>query len=186
MSREITEYGYNRRQVNQRSETTSTRKSSVPVKIASDNSIIIKDTPHGRRPSRKPRIVTVKQKKKTPFPVSIVFSCLIITSLLLVVMFYFAEINKFNSDLTDLKKQVTELREEKDNLQQKLDNRDDVDMIRARAQELGMVDSDMKEKNYVNLTNTDKTEIIERDNQNTGFGFMLSSIGEIFNNLFSN
>ncbi|HBL85404.1 MAG: hypothetical protein A2Y17_11895 [Clostridiales bacterium GWF2_38_85] len=193
MSREINSYDNRRKQVSCTNAAQGVRKSSVPehrlpaVRASEDNayrSRNIKRNPNGRTPSRKPRIVTVKQQKKTPFPIGIVFSCLIITSLLLVIMVYFAELNSFSNDLTQLRSQVTDLNEEKEKLATKLDERDDIGMIQTRAKELGMIDSQLKNPIYVNMTNTDKTEIVEIDDEKSGFGFMLSGIGKLLKDFF--
>lgn len=171
-------YGSNRRSlarnssVNSRSEQSNIRNRDI------------RKCPNGRMPSRKPNIVTVKKKAKTPFPVGIVFTCVVLTSLLLMVMVYFAEIDNLSNQMTKLNKQITALENSERKLSEKLEARDDIDMIKKRAAEMGMVKSDLLEHKYINLTNDDKTEIIELEGGKSGFGFMLSGIRELFEGFF--
>ena len=145
----------------------------------------IKKCPEGRTLTRRPRIVTVKQKAKTPFPVGIVFSCVVLTALILMVMVYFAEIDKLSNEMTKLNKEIATLELSERKLSEKLDSRDDVDEIKKRAKEMGMISSELLEHKYINLTNDDKTEIVKYKNEKGGgFGFMLSGIRELFDEFF--
>lgn len=145
----------------------------------------VRKTPEGRTLTRRPRIVTVKQKAKTPFPVGIVFSCVVLTALILMVMVYFAEIDKLSNQMTKLNKDIITLENTKDKLSERLDSRDDIHEIEKRAKEMGMINSELLEHKYVNLTNDDKTEIVKYENEKgSGFGFMLSGIRELFDEFF--
>ena len=146
----------------------------------------IRKCPNGRTPSRKPNIVTVKKKAKTPFPIGTVFTCVVLTSLLLFVMVYFAEIDKLSNQMTKLSKEIAVLENSERKLSEKLDARDDIDMIKKRAIEMGMVSSDLLDHQYINLTNDDKTEIVQLETGKSGFGFMLSGIRELFEGFFDN
>ena len=101
------------------------------------------------------------------------------------VMVYFAEIDKLSNEMTKLNKEITVLENTERKLGERLDSRDDVDEIKKRAKEMGMISSELLEHKYVNLTNDDKTEIVKYENEKSGgFGFMLSGIRELFDEFF--
>ena len=66
----------------------------------------------GRHAVRRPRYINVKKEKKSPFPVAVVLFLAVITVLFIFIMMNYAEIDKYNSTVTDLQHQVAQLQEE--------------------------------------------------------------------------
>lgn len=115
-------------------------------------------------PVRSPKIVTVRKKKKAPFPIAVVFSAVLLTLLFLFMMMNYAEIDRYNSEIAEMKATVTDLKAEADKLQGKLDKKDGAitGMQSYIEDELGMVKSDSLPKEYVSLLPEDVTTVIDR------------------------
>ena len=101
-------------------------------------------------------------------------------------MMNYAEIDKYNSSVTELKNEVASLQSEQKKLEQKLENKDDrVAYEEYASEELGMVKSDTLNKYIITLSPEDKTEIMEYDGEtNDGFGYLLSGIVEVIRDFF--
>lgn len=140
------------------------------------------------RAVRNPNIITVRKKEKTPFPIAIVFSSIILTALLLFLMMNYAEINKVNSANTELATTVNELQDDLNDLTVKLDKKDDLVYIEEYAVEkLGMVKIETLEHHRVTLPSVDKSEIIKYDDgEEGGFGFLLTGFGDVIRDFMDN
>ena len=139
-----------------------------------------------RKPSslhavRSPKIITIRKKEKTPFPIAVLFTSVIITVLFLFMMMNYAEIDKYNSEIARLDAKVTRLKNEEHNLSVRLDKKDNlVDIEEYATKNLGMVKSETLPRRPVNLQPIDKGEIIKYDDgREGGFGFLLAGIGEV-------
>lgn len=135
------------------------------------------------RPVRTPKIINVRKKERTPFPIATIFLSVMITALLLFMMMSYAEIDKYNSQINDCNVKLTKMEQEKDNLSVKLDKKDDLVYIEKYAtEELGMVKSEMLPRKTVHLNPEDKSKILKYDDgKEDGFGFLLAGIGEVIN-----
>lgn len=133
------------------------------------------------RAVRNPNIITVRKKERTPFPIAIVFSSLILTALLLFLMMNYAEINKYNSDNTELATTITELQDDLQDLNVKLDKKINlVDIEKDAIEKLGMVKIETLEHHRVTLPSVDRSEIIKyEDGEEGGLGFLLTGVGEV-------
>lgn len=141
----------------------------------------------GRHAVRRPRYINVKKEKKSPFPVAVVLFLAVITVLFIFIMMNYAEIDKYNSTVTDLQNQVAQLQEEQKKLDIRLENKDNrTNFEKYASEELGMVKSDSLNKYIITLNPEDKTEIMEYDDGNdTGFGYLLSGLAEVLRDFFS-
>ncbi|MGM9610564.1 MAG: hypothetical protein ACI3ZE_02910, partial [Candidatus Woodwardiibium sp.] len=138
-------------------------------------------------PVRSPKIVTVRKKKKAPFPIAVVFSAVLLTLLFLFMMMNYAEIDRYNSEIAEMKATVTDLKAEADKLQGKLDKKDGAitGMQSYIEDELGMVKSDSLPKEYVSLLPEDVTTVIDRRGDEGGFGVLLSGLSEVIRNFLN-
>jgi hypothetical protein len=135
------------------------------------------------RAVRNPNIITIRKKERSPFPIAVVFTSIIITALLLFMMMNYAEIDKYNSSMNELNSKLTELKDEQEKLSVKLDKKDNlVDIEKYATEKLGMVKAETLEPHYVHTLQPDKSEIIKYDDgQEGGFGFLLAGVGEVIN-----
>ena len=138
-------------------------------------------------PVRSPKIVTVRKKKKAPFPIAVVFSAVLLTLMFLFMMMNYAEIDRYNSEIAEMKATVTDLKAEADKLQGNLDKKDGeiTGMQTYIENELGMVKSDALPKEYVSLLPEDVTTVIDRRDDEGGFGVLLSGLSEVIRNFLS-
>ncbi|PKM61835.1 MAG: hypothetical protein CVU97_06680 [Firmicutes bacterium HGW-Firmicutes-21] len=130
---------------------------------------------------RSPKIITIRKKEKSPFPIAIVFTSVIVTVLFLFMMMNYAEIDKYNNEIGKLDAKITRLKNDEYNLSIKLDKKDDlVEIEKFATTELGMVKKETLPRKHISLLPNDKGEIIKYDDgEEGGFGFMLAGIGEI-------
>ena len=134
-----------------------------------------------RHAVREPRFITVKKKEKQPFPFVTIAFLTAITALFLFMMMNYAEIDKYNSSVTDLRNEVASLQEEQKKLEIRLENKDDRAAFEQYATEtLGMVKSNSLNRYYIALNPSDKTEIVEYEEEKEGgFGYLLSGLAEV-------
>ena len=129
----------------------------------------------------------MRKKKKAPFPIAVVFSAVLLTLLFLFMMMNYAEIDRYNSEIAEMKATVTDLKAEADKLQGKLDKKDGAitGMQTYIEDELGMVKSDSLPKEYVSLLPEDVTTVIDRRGDEGGFGVLLSGLSEVIRNFLN-
>ena len=137
--------------------------------------------PSTMRAVRNPKIITIRKKERTPFPISIIFTSIIITTLFIFMMMNYAELDKYNNETAKNEAMLTQLKEQQRELSIKLDKKDNPIIIEKYAKEnLGMVKKETLPYDTVNLQPADKTEVIKyEDGNEEGFGFMLAGIGEV-------
>lgn len=135
---------------------------------------------------RSVEVVNVKKSDKTPFPWSILFTALILTSLFLFMMMNYAEVDKYRSEITELDSKISTLTKTQTELEVKLSNKYDLDDIRDYAEnELDMVKKETLRSQYISIDQNDRTEMTEYDDgEEGGFGFLLTGLGEVFSDFF--
>ncbi len=107
-----------------------------------------------------PRVRTIHAKKKSPFPISTVFTLLLCTGLFMYLIHNFVQINEYNLKLDDMQGELSELVGMQQNLELQLENRNDMNTISEIAEDkLGMVKMDEVEKIYLDGSAEDKIEI---------------------------
>ena len=141
-----------------------------------------------RRAVREPKFITVRKERKErkPFPLGIVLVLAMITALFLFMMMNYAEIDQYNGEIRDLQNTMAKLQNEQKKLEVRLENKDDRAAFEQFAvEQLGMVKADTLDKYIVTLSPDDKTEIMEyEDEQESGFGFLLSGLAEVVRGFF--
>ncbi|MBQ9794045.1 MAG: septum formation initiator family protein [Clostridia bacterium] len=176
---------------------TGTSVSVPPPKAAKSAAPARKAAPLSRRQSkrmahrravREPKFITVRKERKErkPFPLGIVLVLAMITALFLFMMMNYAEIDQYNGEIRDLQNTMAKLQNEQKKLEVRLENKDDRAAFEQFAvEQLGMVKADTLDKYIVTLSPDDKTEIMEyEDEQESGFGFLLSGLAEVVRGFF--
>ncbi len=141
-----------------------------------------------RRAVREPKFITVRKERKErkPFPLGIVLVLAMITALFLFMMMNYAEIDQYNGEIRDLQNTMAKLQNEQKKLEVRLDNKDDRAAFEQFAvEQLGMVKADTLDKYIVTLSPSDKTEIMEyEDEEDSGFGYLLFGLAEVVQGFF--
>lgn len=139
--------------------------------------------PSTMRAVRNPKIITIRKKERAPFPISVIFTSIIITTLFIFMMMNYAELDKYNSEIGKSEALLTELKDQQRDLSIKLDKKDNPIEIEKYAKEkLGMVKKETLPYETINLQPVDKAEVIKYDDGTEGgFGFLLAGIGEVLN-----
>lgn len=135
---------------------------------------------------RRVRLVTMRKKNKSPFPLGVVLSAVLMTVVALFMMMNYAEIDRYNSDIADMKSQLTDLQNEATKLEQRLDRKNNLVYIEDYATEkLGMVKSNELTRINITLIDKDEGEIVKyNDGNEGGMGILLSGFGEVIRNFF--
>ena len=110
-----------------------------------------------------------------------------LTVLLLLLMMNYAEVDRYNGSIADLKSQLTDLQKEADKLEQRLDRKDDLVYVEEYASEkLGMVKSTDLQRISVSLIDKDNADVYKYDDGDEGgLGVLLSGFGRIIRNFFN-
>ncbi|MBE6621344.1 MAG: septum formation initiator family protein [Ruminococcaceae bacterium] len=99
-----------------------------------------------------PKVRTINDPNKVPFPYSIIFLSLICSVLFFYMIFNYVQINEHTSTVSDLKNEITTLSTQKNDLDAKLDLKNDLVYIEKVArEELGMVKIDEITKKYITM-----------------------------------
>ncbi len=165
-------------QVKRKNQTSVSASNGTKIKSVSRRDV------RGMHASRTVKIDTIRQKEKTPFPTAVVFTALMITVLVLYTMINHAEISSMEKEIANMRTEIAVLQKEETKLRNQLNMRyEKADIDRIAVEELDMVPSSELDREYVDLTNDDKTEIIQYQDEETGVG-ILSSFGELLKSLF--
>lgn len=158
--------------------TSTPQKSGAKIKVAPTRDV------SGMHAVRKIRIDTVRKKEKTPFPTAIVFTAAMVTILVLFTMYHHAEISSVEKEIASMRSEIVSLQKEEAKLRNQLNMRyEKADIDRIAQEELEMVPSNELDREYIDLNNNDKTEIVKYEDEEMGFG-MLSSFGELLKSIF--
>lgn len=158
--------------------TSDVRRSSAGKPVARGHS--------GRRLKAR-KIINYRKKDKAPFPMAFVLGIVTLTVLLLLLMMNYAEVDRYNGSIADLKSQLTDLQKEADKLEQRLDRKDDLVYVEEYASEkLGMVKSTDLQRISVTLIDKDNADVYKYDDgDERGLGVLLSGFGRIIRNFFN-
>ena len=141
--------------------------------VRSDNSAISRKRVAGAVKT-KIEVITEKNERKKPFPVSVIACCLAITVSLMYIITLFIHIDDYSSDISDLKGEISSYKDQVTALELRLENKYDLDEIeRIAVEEYGMVRADQLPKKYVSLAGDDVVEITS-PNESSGIGNLLS------------
>ncbi len=140
----------------------------------------------GERQLKAKRIIDYRKKDKQPFPYVTVISIFTMAVLLLILMINFAEVDRYNSNIAELRNRVTALEKEAQGLEQRLDRKNDLIYIEEYATErLGMINSGELQRVNITLIDKDEGEIYRyEDESEGGIGVLLSVFGESIREFF--
>jgi Septum formation initiator. len=106
-----------------------------------------------------PRIHTIPQTERKPFPVAFIFTTLLCSFLFMYMIYNIVRINEYTIDVSALKDQLSTLTTTQTELTLKLEKKNDlVEIERIATQEYGMVKRDKVTKQYVNVGDGDVIE----------------------------
>lgn len=118
------------------------------------------------------RIHTVNAKVRAPLPVGIIFISFVCTVLFMYIIFNTVQISEQNREINSMKSELNVLEAERKDCEIRLEEKNDLQYIEEYAlNELGMVKSDQLARQYVNVENEDKIEIIAEDENTSVFNF---------------
>ncbi len=144
-------------ELKRRSVTRTPDMSHPDAKVSRPNVTVgslptAKERPYVAALTVEPRVRTVTDTKKTPFPYAIIFLSLLCSVLFMYMIFNYVEINERTAAIADLKSEITSLDKEENDLNTALDKKNDLAYIEKVArEELGMVKIDEVMKKYITM-----------------------------------
>ena len=134
-----------------------------------------------------PRIHTIPQIERKPFPIAFIFTALMCSLLFMYMIYNIVRINEYTIDIAKLKSRLSELTAQQNELTLKLDKKNDlVEIERIATQEYGMVKRDKVAKQYVNVGDGDVIEVETSDESDTvadGLSSLMSAISSNFGDI---
>ena len=123
---------------------------------------------------------TIKsQKKKTPFPYATVFTAVVCTLLLMLIVSSYVQMSHLQKDINTMKREMTSLEKTEDKLDSALDEK--YALIENKAQDLGMIAAKTNQTVYLQAENEDDAGAVQNQNiVKTAFSSLFSSIGNGF------
>lgn len=107
------------------------------------------------------RIHTIRSEKRIPMPLGILFTSFACTVMFMYIIFNMVQISEQNREINVMKAELSLLTEKKKDRERDLEMKNDLRYIEQYAvDELGMVKSDQLARQYVNIENEDKIEIM--------------------------
>ena len=108
----------------------------------------------------KPSVRTVAAEKRNPFPFAVLMTAVICTMLFMYMVYNIVEINEYTLGISELKSTLSELQTREKELELKLEKKNDLSVIEEKASALGMVKIYSVSKQYVNVHNEDKIDVL--------------------------
>ena len=113
-----------------------------------------------------PRIHTIAESERKPFPLAFVFTSLMCSLLFMYMIYNLVRINEYTINISSLKDQLSDLTTSQTELTLKLERKNDlVEIERIATEQYGMVKRDKVTKQYVNVGDGD---VIEAEDNGTG------------------
>lgn len=108
-----------------------------------------------------PRMHTVDSRIIRRFPYKILFLAVIGTLLFMTIIYNNVQINEKTSEIAELRSELSSLEEDITEASLKVEKKNDLRVIEARAIELGMVKADQLSKKYVSIPSNDQITLID-------------------------
>lgn len=138
---------------------SKTGRKSVRYKAARPAAAIGKTEAAKPRPAA--RIHTIRADRRIPMPLGIIFTSFACTVMFMYIIFNMVQISEQSREINVMKAELSVLSEEKKDRERALEMKNDLRYIEQYAvDELGMVKSDQLARQYVNIENEDKIEIV--------------------------
>lgn len=130
-------------------------------------------------------ILKKKVKPQSPFPISFIFYCLVITVMLMFIAYSYSVVNDISYDISELEEGIAVSKQENERLTLELDKKNDLTYIEDVAvNKLGMVKSAEVVKHYVSISGGDKVIITEENNTGNPisitFDGLKNTVGKIY------
>ena len=132
------------------------------------------------------RTHTINTGKKTAFPIGIVFGVIIITLLFMTLVSNYVAINEYTKEVAELSDSLEDLKNEEKRLNNDLSSK--INKISAKDDaynERGLVGASEIEKKYVQISEDEKIEVYEVEEDGT-LGAITSAMFALFGNLVDN
>ena len=111
--------------------------------------------------SRMPRMHTVDSRIVRRFPYKILFLAIVGTLLFMTLIYNNVQINEKTSEIAELRSELSALEADITDASLKVEKKNDLRVIEARAIELGMVKADQLSKKYVTIPSNDQITLID-------------------------
>ncbi len=130
-------------------------------------------------------VIKKRVKADTPFPVSFIFYCLVITVMLMFIAYSYSVVNNISYEITELEESIALGKQENERLSLELDKKNDLTYIEEVAvNKLGMVKSTEVVKHYVSISGGDRVVITGENNRSGALGTTLdglkNTVGKIY------
>ncbi len=130
-------------------------------------------------------IIKKRVKADTPFPISFIFYCLVVTVMLMFIAYSYSVVNNISYEITALEESLAFNKQENERLSLELDKRNDLTYVEEIAvNKLGMVKSTEVVKHYVSISDGDKVVITGESNNGGALGTTLdglkNTVGKIY------
>jgi len=133
---------------------------------------------NGKRTDRSGEVHEIDSNNKKRFPFGFAVLMLMFVVVLMMWVSNYVELNECTREISEIKEEINDLKAEEKELNAELDKKYDlVEIERYAKDQLGMVDSSEVEKKYIEVTDDEKIEVYEVEENGT--------IGEITNALFA-
>lgn len=124
------------------------------------------------------------------FPMGYVAMLAAVTLMIMGILVSISQVYQTTGTIADLEDELVTLQEEVDKLELAIEEKNDIRVIEQIAtDQLGMVKEDSVQRKYVSLSDGERIDIIEEDEENIEegtLGTMLSSLADIFAKFFEN
>ncbi len=135
--------------------------------------------------SRMPRMHTVDSRIVRRFPYKILFLAIVGTLLFMTIIYNNVQINEKTSEIAELRSELSALEADITEASLKVEKKNDLRVIEARAIELGMVKADQLSKKYVTIPSNDQITLID-DSDEEKENFHMTGIFEAIRQKISN
>lgn len=136
------------------------------------------------RPEPIAQTTEIRTEKKV-FPVSLLIGILIIAVIFMALVSGMSKVYQSNREIAKLEQKLEQLEETAEQLELRLEDKNDVKTIETMASErLGMVKEEYVQKEYISLSDGERIELINSDEEDTSGGIMLSSIFSALGDFF--
>lgn len=119
--------------------------------------------------SRMPRMHTVDSRIVRRFPYKILFLAIVGTLLFMTIIYNNVQINEKTSEIAELRSELSALEADITDASLKVEKKNDLRVIEARAIELGMVKADQLSKKYVTIPSNDQITLIDDSDEEENF-----------------
>ncbi len=128
--------------------------------------------------------VEIKAKRKAISPIFMTF-LFAFTAIVLFLIMQISDVYAATNEISELENELRTIKAEADELELKLEEKNDIREIeRIATMEYGMTKEDTLQRRYVSISNGERIEVLEAQEEEASLGVMLSSIFSQLGKLF--